>query len=91
MTAAHRQDDLRVCGATTIVTGQSSVFVNGKLWAVDGDQNSHVGGALNPAGTTVKINNKKVVVVGDPASADLLHPPPPTDASTGSGNVNCYG
>lgn len=91
MPAAHRQDDLRKCGGKTIVSGQGSVYVNGKLWAVDGDQNDHVGGALAPAGTTVKINNKKVVVVGDLAAGDLLHPPPPTDADTGSGDVTCYG
>jgi len=38
MPAAHRHDDLRVCGATTIVSGQGTVFVNGKLWAVEGDE-----------------------------------------------------
>ena len=90
MAAVHRQDDLRICGGKTIVTGQSTVSVNNKLWAVQGDENDHTGGALNPVGTTVTINNKKVVVVGDPAAGDLLHPPPPTDADTGSSNVSCY-
>jgi hypothetical protein len=96
MTAAHRNGDLRACAATTVVTGQSTVFVNGKLWAVDQDQNSETGGQLNPAGTTVKINGKKVVVVNDPASADVncvplggAHCNP--YASAGSGNVTCYG
>ena len=38
---AHRQDDLRTCGAKTVVVGQSSVFVNNKLWAVEGDICDH--------------------------------------------------
>ena len=41
MPAAHRNGDLRTCGATTSVTGQSTVTVNGKLWAVLGDKDSH--------------------------------------------------
>lgn len=97
MPAAHRHDDLRTCGATTVVSGQSTVFVNNKLWAVDNDENSHGGGELNPSGTTVFIENK-LVIVNAPDDADpdnlcpLLGPPhcdPDTDA--GSPNVSCYG
>ena len=59
--------------------------------AVDNDENTHGGGGLNPAGTTVTINNLKVVVSGDPADGDnALHPLPPTNASGGSGDVSCY-
>jgi uncharacterized Zn-binding protein involved in type VI secretion len=96
LTAAHRNTDSRACGATTIVSGQSTVFVNGKLWAVDGDQDTDGGGGLIPAGSTVKINGKKVVVLNDPAAADSLcltiggaHCNP--FASSGSGTVTCYG
>jgi hypothetical protein len=67
-----------------------------KLWAVDGDENSHgggkliVGGASAPA--TVKINGKSVIVHQSPAGPDDLgHPPPPTDTANGSGTVSCYG
>ena len=41
----HRHDDARVCGATTIATDHK-VFANNKLIAVNGDVNSHGGGAL---------------------------------------------
>jgi len=46
MPAIHRNEDARACGATTIVTGQSTVFANGKLVSVNGDENSHGAGAL---------------------------------------------
>jgi len=71
MGGAHRQDDKRTCGATTIVSGQSTVFVNGKLWAVEGDLDSHGHGDLvSVIGSTVKINGKKVIVYGDHANSD---------------------
>jgi uncharacterized Zn-binding protein involved in type VI secretion len=95
MPAVHRQDDSRICEATTIVTGQSSVFVNGKLWSVDGDPNTHINGQLIASGTTVKINNKLVIVVGDNAAPDdlceLVGPPHCNPfATSGSPDVNCY-
>lgn len=63
MPAAHRQGDPRACGASTVVVGQSTVFVNGKLWAVDNDPNTHGNGNLLPGGpTTVTINGKPVIV-----------------------------
>jgi uncharacterized Zn-binding protein involved in type VI secretion len=70
MSYAHKQNDQRNCGATTIVTGQNFVTIDGKLWAVEGDQDSHGGGALIATKTFVKINNKKVIVDGDNASPD---------------------
>jgi uncharacterized Zn-binding protein involved in type VI secretion len=95
MPAVHRQDDSRACGATTIVTGQSSVFVNGKLWSVAGDPNTDGNGQLIASGTTVKINNILVIVLGDSAAPDDLciplggfHCAP--SATSGSPNVNCY-
>jgi uncharacterized Zn-binding protein involved in type VI secretion len=72
--AIHRQDDSRSCGATTNVTGQSTVYAGGKLVSVDGDPNSHGGGNLIAATKNVFINGKKVVNVGDSASADGLCP-----------------
>ena len=59
---AHRDGDARVCGASTVVTGQSTVFVNGKLWAVDNDPNSHGGGELAPVDAGVYVEGKPVVV-----------------------------
>ena len=41
----HRDTDDRVCGATTNAT-EHKVFANGKEIAVNGDTNSHGGGAL---------------------------------------------
>ena len=96
MPAAHRADDLRICSATTIVTGQSTVFVAGKLWSVEGDPNSDGGGGLVASATTVKINNIPVIVLGNSAFADDLcpivgglHCTP--SATTGSPDVVCYG
>lgn len=72
----HRQDDSRTCGATTIVSGQSTVYAGGKLVSVDGDENSDGGGALTAATNNVYINGKMVVNVGDSAAADSLCPIP---------------
>lgn len=71
---AHLHGDARMCGATTVVVGQSSVYVNGKLWSVDGDPNTHGDGALITA-SNVKIEGKGVIVHRpDNASADALCP-----------------
>lgn len=95
MPAIHRQDDLRDCGATTIVTGQSTVYVENKLIAVEGDMNSHGGGALIPGRSDVKIGNIPIIVVGNSASADSLCPTAggphcAPKASSGSGSVSFY-
>ena len=47
MPGVHRHGDARQCGATTVVSNQDNVFANGKLIAVQGDQNTHGAGALN--------------------------------------------
>lgn len=67
-----------------------------ELWAVEDDQNSHGGGALNADGNsspqTVKINGKPVIVHESTAEPDDLgHPLPPTDTAEGSSTVFCYG
>ena len=46
MPSVHRDGDGRICGATTIVSGNSTVYANNKLVAVNGDPNSHGGGGL---------------------------------------------
>jgi hypothetical protein len=95
MPGVHRQDDSRFCGATTIVTGQSTVYVEGKLVAVEGDMNSHGGGALQSVygDGSVTIENKKIIVaVGDKAAGDnKKHPAPPTDPKGHSSTVIVYG
>lgn len=94
MADAHRHNDTRFCGATTVVSGQSTVFVNGLLWAVEGDENTHGNGNLvSIMGNTVKINGKKVIVaIGDTAAADNLgHIPVATKPQGHSNNVSSYG
>lgn len=93
MPRSHRNGDTRYCGATTIVGGQSSVYVNGRLWAVNGDQESHGRGDLVVAGgTSVKINGIPVVTVQkDRAVPDLMgHPTGPTDPAGASSDVFAY-
>ena len=93
MTQVHRNGDLRVCGATTVVSGQNFVFVDDKLWAVEGDKNSDGDGGLIPSNiAAIYINGKRVIGKGDHANPDLLckkKGPPHCDpyASTGDSNV----
>lgn len=76
MPPVHRHGDPRTCGATTVVVGQSTVYAEGKLWAVDGDPNSHGAGNLIPSQDAVKIEGKAVIVhKPDNASPDNLCPP----------------
>jgi uncharacterized Zn-binding protein involved in type VI secretion len=73
MVLVHRQDDSRVCGATTVVTGQNFVFVDGKLWAVEGDPNTDGGGGMIPSNiAAVYINGKRAIGKGDHANPDAL-------------------
>lgn len=92
MPGAHRNSDTRYCGAATIVTGQGNVYVNGLLWAVEEDENSHGGGGLvSVVGSTVNINGKKVIVFGDAAVADNEdHFPPDTWPEQKSSDVFAY-
>lgn len=76
MSNAHRNGDSRSCGATTVVSGQSFVTVEGQLWAVDKDPNSHGGGALNASTPYITISGKKIVIAGDSAAPDSLCPIP---------------
>lgn len=76
-TPVHRNTDSRVCGASTTVTGQSTVYVNGLLASVQGDPNTHSGGSLGATVNdgTVYVNGKKLVLKGSSASPDALNPP----------------
>lgn len=97
MPPAHRDTDPRVCGATTDVTNQGTVKVNGLKWAVNGDKNSHGSGDLIAGhGLKVRIEGIPVIVhTPDGASADdLCIPVGPPHCSPvtagGSANVSCY-
>lgn len=90
---AHRNGDLRACGAKTTVIGQNNVFVNDRLWAVEGDTNTHAAGGLIPTKRTVFINDKPVIVhTPDKAKVDGLgHDNTIDETNEGSGNVFAYG
>lgn len=94
MPPVHREGDSRICGATTGVVGQSTVFANGRLIAVQNDPNSHGNGGLhasiNSQGTkNIFIEGKLMVLQGSTANPDAqAHPNPPTTAATGSPDVN---
>ena len=73
--AVHRHDDMRSCGATTIVENQTTVFANGLLIAVNGDPNSHGSGDLVAGSNQVFIGGIAVVNnTPDIAGADSLCP-----------------
>lgn len=92
MPGAHRHDDLRACLARTVVTNQSTVFVNGKLWAVEDDENDHGHGELIPTKTSVRISGKPVIVhtPDEAKSDDAGHSPLSTKTYEGSTNVMAY-
>jgi hypothetical protein len=75
MAGVHRNKDSRACGATTKVSGQSNVYADNLLVSVNGDPNSHGGGALSASCNQVYVNNIMVVDNGDSASADALCDP----------------
>lgn len=74
MAEAHVNGQQRSCGATTIVSGQSFVKIDGQLWAVENDQNSHGQGGLIASKTFVKIGGKAIIVKDDSANPDSLCP-----------------
>jgi len=97
MPGAHRHNDERFCKDKTNVTGQSTVFVEGKLLAVEGDEIQGGGAPLKAVygSGTVKINGKKVIVAmgdkADPARDSKRHPVPPTDPKEHSNRLIIYG
>ena len=72
MPASHRNGDSRASGATTIVTCQDFVAVDGQLWAVEGDGDTDGAGALIASQDFFTIAGKLVILVGDSASPDSL-------------------
>ena len=72
---AHRDTDSRSCGATTVSAQSKNVFVNGLLWAINGDPNSEGGGELIAATKEVYIGKIMVVNIGDSAAPDSLCDP----------------
>ena len=92
MPAVHRHSDSRVCGATTVVSGQSNVYANSLLISVNGDPNSHGGGALSAGSRRVYINSIAVVNnTPDGAAADSLCPiPPHCGPVTAGGSPDVY-
>lgn len=100
MPQAHRNTDSRFCGASTIVTGQSTVFVNSLLWAVEGDKDTHCNeGALIAVygPPSIKIEGKfAICAVGDIAAPDrqacfIVHPTGATNPKGRSPDTYCYG
>ena len=94
MAAIHRHDDARTCGATTVVTTNSTVFANGVLISVNGNANSHGGGALT-AGSNHMYCHSTLVVNNTPdgAAADSLCPPlggAHCSPSTAAGSPNIF-
>lgn len=89
---AHRNNDPRVCGAKTIVQNQSTVFVNGQLWAVKDSINSHGAGGLINSGTTVFVEGIPVIVhAPDLAKVDNAgHVATQDQTAEGSDNVFAY-
>ena len=94
MPKAHRNGDSRICGASTVVQNQSTVFVNGELWAVKGSEDNHgAGGLINTTGSTVFIEGINVIVhVPDHANPDNLCPvgDPHCDPMTAQGSDNVF-
>jgi len=91
----HRQGDSRICGAATVNT-QTTVRANGRFISIDGDPNTHGGGALIATETVgrVRIAGIPIILNGDPAKPDSLCPIPPhcgPDASSASPNVRAGG
>lgn len=96
MPGAHRNTDLRVCTAKTIVEVNTSVYVNGKLWAIEDNICDHGNeGPLKPVvGTSVKVHNIPVIVFGDQAKTpdgSGHNPASETIPEERSDNVFAYG
>jgi uncharacterized Zn-binding protein involved in type VI secretion len=85
MTQSHRHGDLRTDAETTVVSGQSFVTIDGKLWAVQNDQDTAGGGQLISSTSWITIDGKPIIINGDKAQPDTKDPRP--DAASGSSTV----
>ena len=92
MPATHRHGDARICGATTIVSGQDDVFVNGVLQAVHGDPNTHGAGNLIAGSKDVFVNGTLCVNhTADESLPDNLCPiAPHCGPSTAAGSPDVF-
>ena len=94
MPPAHRHGDARICGATTVVVQQNFCKVNGKLWALDGDPNSHGDGQLIHSQSFVKVSGIPVIIhrPDDAVPDDLCFVigPPHCDPATAEGSPNTF-
>lgn len=92
----HRQNDSRDCGAKT-VTRCTNVRVNGRFISIDGDVNTHGGGALIATETIGKVraNGVPIILQADSAKPDRLCPTGNNHcnpkASSASNNVRAGG
>ena len=93
MKPIHRDTDSRICGASTIATNHK-VTANSLLIAVNGDPNSHGGGALNASSKKVFCGGiLSVIHRADSAAPDALCPPlngTHCGPSTAQGSPNVY-
>ena len=64
MPGAHCNTHSRFCGASTVVTNQSTFFINGLKAAVEGDLNTHsnLGALVSQSPGTFFIEGKKMIV-----------------------------
>jgi uncharacterized Zn-binding protein involved in type VI secretion len=86
MAAVHRHEDARACGATTVVSGNTTVYANSKLIAINGNINSHGAGALTAGSNNVFIGGIAVVNnTPDSAAIDTLEH---TNTQTAAGSLN---
>jgi hypothetical protein len=91
MTEVHRDTDSRICGAATVVAGNSTVFVNNLLASVDKDPNNHGAGNIIASTKNVYVENELIVENGDSANPDKICPiPPHCEPSTSSGSPNVF-
>jgi len=91
MTEVHRDTDSRVCGASTVVAGNGTVYVNNLLASVDADPNSHGSGNVIASTKNVYVENKLIVENGDSSDADAICPiPPHCNPATSSGSPNVF-
>jgi uncharacterized Zn-binding protein involved in type VI secretion len=61
MPAVHRHSDERACGATTVVSGNGTVYANNLLVSVNGDPNTHGDGTLIAGSNRVFVQGIAVV------------------------------
>lgn len=91
MPQVHRDTDSRSCGASTNAANPN-VWTNDLLTAIDGNLNSHGGGALQAANPNVYIGGKLVVInAPNNASPDAFCPiPPHCNPKTAGGSPNVF-